>query len=68
MAGIEKSGSAPMQFHTTKAQLRSGRRSIEEIPDLQHAPEQPEDILFDVSDEPDATGPMEEKSLQPHHR
>ncbi len=43
-----------MKPYVTKVGLRSGRRNVKDasIPDLFEQPEQPEDILFDVSDEP----------------
>lgn len=43
--------------HTTKAQLRSGRRRIDQVADLQARPEQPEDILFDLDFEPPEDDP-----------
>jgi len=43
--------------YTTKAQLRSGRRNTNAVPDLHVAPEQPEDLLFDLTGDMDVPTP-----------
>ena len=52
---LKPQASSPKPSYVTKISIRSGRRDVQDpsVRDLLEEPEQPEDLLFDVSAEQD---------------